>query len=167
MGGLDKIWKDTNITKESKIRLVNALVFPVALYGCESWTIRQSERRKVDAFEQWCWQRMLRIPWTAKRTNRSVADQVNANMSLQGMITKQKLSYFGHVMRANGLEKSITLGMGQGQRGRGRPRTRWLDEIQSTTGLNLQQLSVAVLDRSRWRARVMEVARGRPRPDGT
>ena len=167
MGGLDKIWKDTNITKESKIRLVNALVFPVALYGCESWTIRKSEWKKVDAFKQWCWQRMLRISWTAKRTNRPVADQVNANMSLQGMITKQKLSYFGHVMRANGLEKSIMLGMGQGQRGRGRPRTRWLDEIQSTTGLYLQELSVAVQDRNRWRARVMEVARGRPRPDGT
>ena len=161
MGGLEKIWKDKNITMQSKIRLVNALVFPVALYGCESWTLRQNERKKVDAFEQWCWRRMLRIPWTARRTNKSIADEVNANMSLQGKIIKQKLSFFGHVMRANGLEKSIMLGMGEGKRGRGRPRTRWLDEIQSTTGLNLHQLSVAVEDRNRWRARVMDVARDR------
>ena len=101
---------------------------------------------------------MLRIPWTAKRTNKYVADLVNANMSLQGMITKQKLSYFGYVMRANG---------GRRPKRKGRPRTRWLDEIQSTTGLNLQQLSEAVQDRNTWRARVMEVARGRPRPDST
>ena len=148
MGGLEKIWKDKNITIQSKIRLVNALVFPVAVYGCESWTLRQYERKKIDAFEQWCWRRMLRIPWTAKRTNKSVADEVNTNLSLQGRIIKQKLSYFGHVMRANGLEKSIMLGMGEGQRGRGRPRTRWLDEIQSTTGLNLHQLSEAVQDRN-------------------
>ena len=110
---------------------------------------------------------MLRIPWTARCTNKCVADQIDAKMSLQAMITKQTLSFFGHVMRANGLEKSIMLEMGEGQRGRGRPRTRWLDEIQSTTGLTLHQLSIAVQDRNVWRARVMEVARGRPRPDST
>src|SRR6267154_4759457 len=124
--------------------------------------MRQNAKKKVGAFEQWCWRRMLRIPWTAKRTNKSVAEEISVNMPLQGMITKQKLSYFGHVMRVNGLEKSIMLGMGGGQRGRGRPRTRWLDEIQSTTGLNLHELSEAVQNRNCWRARVMEVARGRP-----
>ena len=122
MTGLSKIWKDKDITITTKCRTVNALVFPVVLYGCESWTIRKAERRRIDSFELWCWRRLLRIPWTARRTNKSVIEEIKATIPLATLIKKQQLSYFGHIMRReNSLEKSIMLGIGGGTRKRGRP----------------------------------------------
>ena len=123
MTGLNKIWKDKDITITTKCRIVNALVFPVVLYGCESWTIRKAERRRIDSFELWCWRRLLRIPWTARRTNQSVIEEIKPTNPLEALIKKQQLSYFGHIMRSeNSLEKSMMLGMGGGARKRGRPR---------------------------------------------
>ena len=156
MAALDKIWKDKNIKTLTKCRLVKALVFPVALYGSETWTPRKAEDKRLDAFEQWCWRRMLRIPWTAKRTNESVRHQVNATTTLATTVLKQKLTYFGHVVRAEGLESSVMLGMGEGKRERGRPRTRWLDAVKSTTGLTLLELVAKVRVRAtggRWSRR--------------
>ena len=125
MTGLNKIWKDKDITITTKCRIVNALVFPVVLCGCESWTIRKAERRRIDSFELWCWRRLLRIPWTARRTNKSVVDEIKTTNPLEALIKKQQLSYFGHIMRSeNSLEKSMMLGMGGGARKRGRPRAR-------------------------------------------
>ena len=113
MTGLNKIWKDKDITITTKCRIVNALVFPVVLYGCESWTIRKVERRRIDSFELWCWRRLLRIPWTARRTNKSVIEEIKPTNPLEAQIKKQQLSYFGHIMRSeNSLEKSMMLGMG-------------------------------------------------------
>ena len=112
MTGLNKIWKDKDITITTKCRIVNAFVFPVVLYGCESWTIRKAERRRIDSFELWCWRRLLRIPWTARRTNKSAIDEIKTT-SGEALIKKQQLSYFGHIMRSeNSLEKSMMLGMG-------------------------------------------------------
>jgi hypothetical protein len=167
MTGLSKIWKDRDISVATKSRLVKALVFPVMLYGCESWTTRKKERDRINAFEYWCWRRMLRIPWTAKRTNASIKEEIGAPLPLMNVIIKQKLSYFGHVMRSDGLEKSIMTGMGEGARGRGRPRTRWLDEVQKSTGLSLQELKEATRDRDGWRRLVLDVTRSRLRLDGT
>jgi exonuclease III len=167
MGGLSKIWKDKDISTSTKTKLVKALIFPIATYGAESWTLRQADRKKISAFEHWCWRRMLRISWTAKRTNKSITDEIDPGSSLENIIARQKLTYFGHVMRSNGLEKDIMTGMGEGKRERGRPRTRWLDEIKERTGLSLQELKEAVRDRVGWRGKVMDVTRGRHRPDGT
>jgi hypothetical protein len=167
MGGLEKIWKDKNISVKTKVELVKALVFPVATYGCESWTLRKNDRKKITTFEYWCWRRMLRISWTEKRTNVSIAAQIERITPLEDTVTKQKLSYFGHVIRNDGLEKTIMLGMGEGKRGRGRPRTRWLDEIREITGRSLQELNEAARDRNGWRKVVVCVSKGRDRPDGT
>jgi len=167
MSGLDKIWKDKNITKKTKVRLVKALVFPVTMYGCETWTMKARDRKRINSFEYWCWRRMLRIAWTAKKTNEFIKEQVQVKVSLEQMINKQKLSYFGHVMRGNGLEKTVMLGMGEGKRSRGRPRRRWIDEVIEATDLSLPELKEAVWDRRGWRARVMRVTRNRYRFDGT
>ncbi|GFR95177.1 endonuclease-reverse transcriptase [Elysia marginata] len=138
MSGLTKIWRSKDIGTKTKIRIVNALVFPMTRYGCESWTMRQSERKKIDSFELWCWRRLLRrpIPWTAKRTNVLILEEIKPTQSLESLIVKQKLSYFGHIMRKqNSLEKSIMLGMGEGGRRRGRPCMRWKDDIKTVTRL--------------------------------
>jgi hypothetical protein len=167
MAGLDKIWKDKNLQISTKVRLVQALVFPIALYGCETWTPRKLENSRLDAFEHWCWRRMLRISWTEKRTNVSIKDQIQVSSALSDTVLRHKLSNFGHVVRADGLEKSVMLGMGEGKRERGRPRTRWLDGVTGATGMTLRELVDAAQDRIGWRAEVMKVTRGRLRPDGT
>ena len=169
MTGLNKIWKDKDITITTKWRIVNALVFPVVLYGCESWTIRKAGRRRIDSFELWwCWRRLLRIPWTARRTNKSVIDEIKTTNPLEALIKKQQLSYFGHIMRSeNSLEKSMMLGMGGGARKRGRPRARWLDDIKAITNCTLNELCGLTRDRDACREMVMEVTRSWPRLDGT
>ena len=168
MTGLNKIWKDKDITITTKCRIVNALVFPVVLYGCESWTIRKAERRRIDSFELWCWRRLLRIPWTARITNKSVIDEIKTTNPLEALIKKQQLSYFGHIMRSEkSLEKSMMLGMGGGARKRGRPRARWLDDIKAIANCTLTELCGLTRDRDAWREMVMEITRSRPRLDGT
>ena len=167
MAALNKIWKDKNISTQTKIRLVKALVFPVVTYGCETWTVKKYEQSRIDAFELWCWRRLLRISWTEKRTNKSVLDEISTDMPLQALILKQKLSYFGHVMRSEPLENCIMLGMGGGKRRQGRPRTRWIEEIFRTTGMGLQELKEFARDRGAWRSFVWQVARSCYRLDGT
>ena len=164
MAGLNKIWKDRDITTATKCRIVNALVFPVVLYGSESWTIGKAERKRIDSFELWCWRRLLRIPWTAKRTNLSVLDVIRPEFPLQALMLKQKLAYFGHVVRADdSLERSIMLGMGGGARKRGRLRARWLDEIKNATGVSIEDLCAAARDRYHWRTVVRGITRSRTR----
>ena len=162
MTGLTKIWKDKDITITTKCRIVNALVFPVVLYGCESWTIRKAERRIIDSFELWCWRRLLRIPWTARRTNKSVIGEIKATNPLETLIKN------GHIMRReNSLEKSIMLGMGGGSRKRGRPRARWLDDIKAVTNGTLTELCGPARDRDAWRKMIMAITRSRTQLDGT
>ena len=164
MTGLTKIWKEKDITITTKCRIVNALVFPVVLYGCESWTIRKAERRRIDSFELWCWRRLLRIPWTARRTNKSVIEEIKATS-----INKEAATIiFGHIMRReNSLEKSIMLGMGGGTRKRGRPRARWLDDIKAVTNCTLAELCGSARDRDTWWKMIMAITRSRTRLDGT
>ena len=137
MVGLTRIWKDRDLTKNTKAKLVKTLIFPIATYGCETWTLNKALHAKVAAFEIWCWRRMLRVPWTAKRTNASILEEIRPTMSLENIILNRKLSYFGHVIRGQGLESTVMLGMGNGQRNRGRPRKRWIDEVRESTGLGL------------------------------
>ena len=166
--GLNKIWKDNYITITTKCRIVNALVFPVVLYGCESWTIRKAERRIIDNFELCCWIRLLRIPWTARRTNKSVIEEIKATNPLEALIKKQQLSYFGHIIRReNSLEKSIMLGMGGGTRKRGRPRARRLDDINAVTNCTLNELCGSSRHQDAWRKMIMAITRSRTRLDGT
>ena len=169
MTGLNKIWKDKDITITTKCRIVNALVFPVVLYGCESWTISKAERRRIYSFELWCWRRLLGIP--ARRTNKSVIEEIkvtNPLLALEALIKKQQLSYFGHIMRReNSLEKSIMLGMGDGTRKRGTPRARWLDDIKAITNCTLAELCGSARDRDTWRKMIMAITRSRTRLDGT
>ena len=168
MTGLNKIWKDKVITMTTKCRIVSALVFPVVLYGCESWTIRKADRRRIDSFELCCWRRLLRIPWTARRTNKSVIEEIKASNPLETLKKKQQLSYFGHIVRReNSLEKSIMLGMGGGTRKRGRPRARWLDDIKAVTKCTLNELCGSARDRDAWRKMIMAIIRSRTRLDGT
>src|SRR5256885_7987428 len=166
MQGMEKIWKSKDISTATKTRLVNAIVFPIATYGCESWTLRKTDERKIDAFELWCWRRMLLVPWTARTTNRAVLDCVKPKMSLDGKITKQRLSFFGHVMRADSLETSLMLGNVSGNRRRGRQRTRWLDTVKAFMNMTIAQLREAVRDRGSWRALVHGVSEGRLRLNG-
>ena len=168
MTGLNKIWKDKYTTITTKCRILNALVFSVVLYVCESWTIRKAERRRIDSFELWCWRRLLRIPWTARRTNKPVTESIKATNPLETLIKKQQLSYFGHIMgRENSLEKSIMLGMGGGTRKRGRPRARWLDDIKAVPKCTLTELCGSARDRDAWRKMIMAITRSQTRLDGT
>ena len=159
--GLDKIWKGKDVRVETKVRLMEALVFPVAMYGAESWTTRKADIKKIEAFENWCWRKMLRISWTEKRTNASIQQQLGITTSLVNRIRRNKLIYFGHIMRSNSLEKDMIVAMGEGQRKRGRPRSRWLDSIEEDTGMSLQELTETTRDRTEWRRKVMMVTRGR------
>ena len=130
MTNLDSILKSRDITLPTKARLVKAMIFPVVMYGCESWTVKKAELRRIDAFELWCWRRLLRVPWTARRSNRSILKKISPGISLEGMMLKLKLQYFGHVMqRVDSLEKTLMLGGIGGRRRRGRQRMRWLDGI--------------------------------------
>ena len=159
MTNLDSIFKSRDITLPTKVHLVKAVVFPVVMYGCESWTVKKAERRRTDTFELWCWRRLLRVPWTARRSNQSILKEISPGYSLEGLMLKLKLQYLSHLMRrVDSLEKTLRLGGIGGRRRRGRQRLRWLNAITDSIDMSLIELQELVMDREAWRAVIHGVA---------